>query len=88
MSVIPQTPEVPRGFVPLVPYKGSALDPLGTLSGPQTHRLLTPPPLTTNPASAPGYGSVMVSVLALSAVYHGFDPRSGQTKDYKMDIST
>jgi hypothetical protein len=28
----------------------------------------------------------MVSVLALSAVYRGFEPRSGQTKDYKIGI--
>ena len=28
----------------------------------------------------------MVSVLTLSAVYRGFEPRSGQTKDYKIDI--
>ena len=52
MSVIPQTPELPGGFALLVPYQGSALDPLGTLSGPQTPRLLRPP-LTTNPGSAP-----------------------------------
>ena len=26
----------------------------------------------------------MVSVLASSAVDHGFDPRSGQTKDYNL----
>jgi hypothetical protein len=37
------------------PYQGSVYDPLGTLSGPQTPRLLTPPPLTTNPGSAPGW---------------------------------
>ena len=55
MSVIPQTPELPGVFAPppLVPRQGSALDPLGTLIGPQTPRLLTPPPLTTNPGSAP-----------------------------------
>ena len=29
-------------------------------------------------------GDVMVSVLASSAVDHGFEPRSGQTKDYKV----
>ena len=28
----------------------------------------------------------MVSVLALSAVDHGLEPRSGQTKDYKIGI--
>ena len=28
----------------------------------------------------------MVSVLASRAVYLGFEPRSGQTKDYKIDI--
>ena len=43
MSVIPQTPELPGDFVPLVPYQDPALDPLGTLTGPQTPRLLTPP---------------------------------------------
>jgi hypothetical protein len=53
MSVIPQTLELLGGLAPLVPYQGSALDTLGTLSGPQTPRLLTPPPLTTNPGSAP-----------------------------------
>ena len=31
-------------------------------------------------------GGVMVSVLALSAVDCGFEPRSGQTKDYKIGI--
>ena len=29
---------------------------------------------------------VMVSVLTSSAVDHGFEPRSGRTKDYKIDI--
>jgi hypothetical protein len=29
---------------------------------------------------------MMVSVLASSAVDHGFDPRSGQTTDYKIGI--
>ena len=28
----------------------------------------------------------MVSVLALSVVDHGFEPRSGQIKDYKIGI--
>jgi hypothetical protein len=28
----------------------------------------------------------MVTVLASSAVNRGFEPRSGQTKDYKIDI--
>ena len=31
-------------------------------------------------------GGVMVSVLASSAVYHGFEPRSGQTKDYAIGV--
>ena len=31
-------------------------------------------------------GGVMVSVLASSAVDHGFEPWSGQTKDYKIGI--
>ena len=31
-------------------------------------------------------GYVMVSVLASSAVDRGFEPRSGQTKDYKIGI--
>jgi hypothetical protein len=31
-------------------------------------------------------GGVMVSLLASSAVGHGFEPRSGQTKDYKFGI--
>ena len=29
---------------------------------------------------------VIVSMLALSAGYHGFDPRSVQTKDYKTSM--
>jgi hypothetical protein len=28
----------------------------------------------------------MISVLALSAVDHGFEPRSGQTKDFRIGI--
>jgi hypothetical protein len=28
----------------------------------------------------------MVSMLILSGVEHGFEPRSGQTKDYEMGI--
>jgi hypothetical protein len=56
MSVIPQTPRASGGLAPpWAPYQGSALDPLGTLSGPKTPRLLTPP-LTTNPGSDPEYG--------------------------------
>ena len=31
-------------------------------------------------------GGVMASVLASSAVDRGFEPRSGQTKDYKIGI--
>ena len=31
-------------------------------------------------------GIVMVSVLVSSAVDRGFDPRSGQTKDYEIGI--
>ena len=31
-------------------------------------------------------GGVMVRVLASSAVDRGFEPRSGQTKDYKIGI--
>ena len=46
MSVIPK--------IPRAPYQGSTLDQLGTLSGPQTPRLLTPP-LTINPGSAPDH---------------------------------
>ena len=33
-----------------------------------------------------GIGGVMVSVLASSVVDRGFEPQSGQTKDYKIDI--
>ena len=54
MSVIPKIPRASGGpKLPWAPYQGSTLDQLGTLSGPQTPRLLTPP-LTTNPGSAPG----------------------------------
>ena len=31
-------------------------------------------------------GSVMVSVVASSAIDRGFEPRSGQTKDYTIGI--
>ena len=31
-------------------------------------------------------GGVMVSMLASSAVYRGMEPRSSQTKDYKIGI--
>ena len=45
-----------------------ALDPLGTLSGPQIPRLLTPP-LTTNPISAPVY-NVYLPVYDLYLLIH------------------
>ena len=58
MSVIPKIPRVSGAKAPLAPYQASTLDQLGTLSGPQTPRLLTPPPpLTTNPGSAPDDGT-------------------------------
>ena len=31
-------------------------------------------------------GGVMVSVLTSSAVYRGFEPRLGETKDYKIVV--
>jgi len=31
-------------------------------------------------------GGVMVGMFALSTGYHGFEPRSGQTKDYEIGI--
>ena len=31
-------------------------------------------------------GIILISVLALSAVDRGFEPRSGQTKDYKIGM--
>ena len=57
MSVIPKIPRASGGKAPLAPYQASTLDQLGTLSGPQTPRLLTPP-LTTNPGSAPDNNSL------------------------------
>ena len=32
-------------------------------------------------------GGIMVSILASSVVDHGFEPQSGETKDYKIGIS-
>ena len=65
MSVIPQTPRVP----PVGPLPGlSALVRLGTFSGPQIPRLLTPP-LTTNPRSAPVY-NVYLPVYDLYLLIH------------------
>jgi hypothetical protein len=32
------------------------------------------------------FGGVMVNMLASNAVDRGFEPRSGQTKDFKIDI--
>ena len=45
MSVIPKIPRASGGFAPppWAPYQGYTLDQLGTLSGPQTPRILTPP---------------------------------------------
>jgi hypothetical protein len=68
MSVIPKIPRASGGFAPGAPYKGSNLDQLGTLSGPQTPRLLTPPPLTTNPGSAPDYYAYPDIMTSLSNV--------------------
>jgi hypothetical protein len=38
------------------------------------------------PVSENHIGGVMVIVLASSAVYRKFEPRSGQNKDYKIGI--
>ena len=47
-----QNPGASGGDSPQGPYQGSALNPLETLSGPQTPRRLSSP-LTQNPGSAP-----------------------------------
>ena len=61
-------PELRRGASPpWAPFQGSVYDPLVTLSGPQTPRLLTPPSVTTNPGSAPGTSSSCQTIL-----YDGF----------------
>jgi hypothetical protein len=66
MSVIPKkSPELQEALPPWAPYQGSTLDQLGTLSGPQTPRLLTPP-LTTNPGSAPEYPPFYIEDMCLS----------------------
>ena len=46
------------------------------------------PPLSSTTFSIQGnhVGGVMVSVFASSVVDRGFEPRSGQTKDYKFGI--
>ena len=50
-------------------YYGSVLDPLGTLSGPQTPRLLTPP-LTTNPGSAPDNRFFILNEVTISVIVY------------------
>ena len=55
MSVIPQTLRASEGLGTPWTLSDSALDPLGTICGPQTPCLLTPP-LTTNYVSVPGNG--------------------------------
>ena len=52
-----KSPELQGALPPWAPYQGFTLDQLGTLSGLQIPRLLTPP-LTTNPGSAPDYSSL------------------------------
>ena len=44
------------------------------------------PLISRFPRLANRIGGVMVRVLASSAVDRGFEPRSGQTKDYKIGI--
>jgi hypothetical protein len=41
---------------------------------------------TCSPLNRNHFDGIMASVLALSAVDCGFEPRSGQTKDYKIGI--
>ena len=44
-------------------------------------------PLSLNSVCGVNYiGGVMVSMLASFAVDHGFEPRSGQTKEYEIGI--
>ena len=45
-----------------------------------SHKYYFPLPINSN------IGRVMVSVLASSVVDRGFEPRSGQTKDYEIGI--
>ena len=47
---------------PGAPYHGSALDPLETLGGPQTPRLLSSP-LTQNPGSTPGWSHKKSTII-------------------------
>jgi hypothetical protein len=42
--------------------------------------------ITSNQIKPNRIGGVMVSVLSSSAVNHGFEPQSGQIKDYKIGI--
>ena len=70
MAVIHQTPRASGGLCPpWAHYQGSALDPLGTLSGPQTPRLLTPP-LTTNPGSAPDNRFFILNEVTISVIVY------------------
>jgi hypothetical protein len=71
------TPQSFQGALPpWAHYQGSAHDPLGTLSGPQTPRLLTHP-LTTNPGSAPD-SILVLSILVRKSTGYGFKyTRSG-----------
>jgi hypothetical protein len=63
MYVIPKIPRASGGLCPPGPLPGFYPGPAGTLSGPQTPRLLTPPPLTTNPGSAPDMPPVLTAAL-------------------------
>ena len=53
-----KTLELPGGFAPLPPYQGFDLDPLGALSGPQTHR----PIILHPPFLIPGYGPAIIHI--------------------------
>jgi hypothetical protein len=68
--LISQTPQSFRGALPpWAHYHGSVLDPLGTLSGLQTPRLLTPP-LTTNPGSAPDNRFFILNEVTISVIVY------------------
>ena len=58
------------------------------LSNTQAHEAMKPDILTKNKVhrTKDHIGGVMVSVLVSSAVVRGFEPRSGQIKDYKIGI--
>jgi hypothetical protein len=88
MSVIPQTPRVSRGLCPLGPLPGLCIGPAGDLKrSPDTLPTHAPPPLTTNPGSAPGHDDNVCFALYQHAELYFYNASSLKQQSLRRHVA-